>query len=215
MAAVIILIVAYFISKMVGINLGELIFGIRATRRTRVDDEPRDQAERWLANHRKASKDSRPKHLRHLWMVGDEDVPPIYIGRVKGLQAHQEGYLAYVQTSRLSWSKPFILIRELCSDVNRRNLFISARTFSTNGLYRFAIPPTDSDLSPNDALARSHNLFQTLFGLQILTDSEEDGAWAISTAIQPPMRERVAKAEAEVPHLAERPYVPEKDVVGR
>jgi hypothetical protein len=210
-----IVIIVYAITRILNINLGELMLGLRATRRARVDDEPRDQAERWLSNHRKVAKDCKPPPLTWLWLTGDDDVPPIKVGRIKGLEAHQEGYLTYVKTSRLSWSKPYILIRELCSDANRVNLFVSARGFSTNGLYRWAIGPTKFVKSPIETVDRAHNLFQTLFTLQMLTDAEEDSAWATATAIMPSMDQRVAKAEAEVPHLGERPYVPEREVVGR
>lgn len=210
---VIIIAFVWIVTSMFGINLGELIFGIRSTRRARVDDEPRDQAERWLANHRKVSKDSKPRPLKTLWLTGDGDVPPVKVGRIIGLEAHQEGYLVYVRTSRLSWSKPYILIRELCSDANRTNMFVRARGFSTNGLYRFAISPAMTNLKPSHAINKAHALFETLFGLQMLTDAEEDGAWATATAIMPSMQDRISKAEAEVPNLGERPYVPESEVV--
>lgn len=137
--AAVILVFIWIVASMVGVNLGEMLVGMRATKRVQIDAEPRDQAERWLANHRKSSKDSRPKSLKWLWLKGDLDIPSIRLGRVVGLEAHQEGYLVYVKTGRIAWSKPYVLIREICSDANRVNLWIHARGISTNGLYRWAI----------------------------------------------------------------------------
>lgn len=210
--AAVILVVLYIIMSTAGKNLSDLIIGVRATKRVQVDAEPRDQAERWLNNHRKSAKDSKPTDLKYAWLTGDLDVPPTRIGKVVGLEPHQEGYLAYIKTSRLAWSKPYILIRELCSDVNRRNLHVHARGISTNGLYRWAITPSIYGLSPSDAVDKAHTLFDTLLDDQVLVDGKEDDAWAISTGIMPKEETRIQKAEVSVPHMADRPYAPEESM---
>jgi hypothetical protein len=195
---------------MLGFNPGELVVGLRQTKRIQIDAEPRDQAERWLNNHRKSSKDSKPRDLKFAWLTGDLDVPPVRIGRIVGLEPHEEGYLAFIKTNRLAWSKPYILIRPLVSDVNRRNLWIHARGVSTNGLYRWAIEPSNVEISPSDAIDKAHALFDTLLDDQILVDGKEDGAWATATGIMPKEETRIQKAEATVPYTTERPYVPEE-----
>lgn len=210
--AAVILVFIWIVASMVGLNLGDALVGMRATKRVQIDSEPRDQAERWLANHRKSSRDAKPKALKFLWLKGDHDIPSIRLGRIIGLEAHQEGYLVYVKTGRLAWSKPYLLIRPLCSDANRVNLWVHARGISTNGLYRWAIVPTDEiDLSPSDAVDQAHRLFDALFNDQVLVDAKEDGAWATATGIMPKEETRIQKAEATVPNLTERPFVPEED----
>lgn len=208
--AAVVLVFVWIVASMVGVNLGELMVGLRSTKRVQVDAEPRDQAERWLNNHRKSAKDSRPRNLKFAWLTGDLDVPPVRIGRVVGLEAHEEGYLAFIKTNRLAWSKPYVLIRPLVSDVNRRNLWIHARGVSTNGLYRWAIEPSDIDLKPSEAVDKAHALFDTLLDDQILVDGKEDGAWAVSTGIMPKEETRIQKAEATVPNVGEKPYAPEE-----
>jgi hypothetical protein len=208
--AAVILVFIWIVASMVGVNLGELMVGMRSTKRVQVDAEPRDQAERWLNNHRKSARDSKPPVLKYAWLTGDLDVPPIKIGKIVGLEAHEEGYLAYIKTSRLAWSKPYILIRPLCSDANRRNLWIHSRGVSTNGLYRWAIEPSNIDINPSEAVDMAHALFDTLLDDQVLVDGKEDGAWATATGIMPKEETRIQKAEASVPHTTERPYTPEE-----
>jgi hypothetical protein len=207
----VILVFIYIIIGMAGVNIGELFVGLRSTKRVQIDAEPRDQAERWISNHRKSSKDSKPRDLKYAWLTGDIDIPPIRIGKVVGLEAHEEGYLAYIRTSKIAWSKPYILIRPLISDANRRNMWVHARGFSTNGLYRWAIEPSHVDISPSQAVDMAHALFDTLLDDQVLVDGKEDGAWATATGIMPKEDTRIQKAEATVPHMTERPYSPEED----
>lgn len=206
----VILIFIWIVASMVGVNLGDMMVGMRATKRVQVDAEPRDQAERWLNNHRKAARDAKPKALKFAELTGDIDVPSVRLGKVIGLEPHEEGYLAYIKSSRLAWSKPYVLIRPLCSDVNRRTLWIHARGVSTNGLYRWAIEPSDVPIPPSEAVDMAHALFDTLLDDQILVDGKEDGAWAVSTGIMPKEETRIQKAEATVPNVSEKPYAPEE-----
>jgi hypothetical protein len=211
---VILLIVMGFVFSILsgmGINFGDIIVGTRATRRVTVDEEPRDQFDRFITNHRKVARDSKPSELKFLYTSGDLDVPPKKIGLVSGLEPHQEGYLIFVRHHRWQWGKPHIIPRELCGDANRRVLFIHARAFTHNGLLRLPIvrgPPHDT-MTPDELLTRCRNLFRTFFREQTLTDAEEDSAWAQATGMMPRAETRIGMAEVEVPHLADRQYLSE------
>jgi hypothetical protein len=212
----VILVALWIVLGLLGkLGFSDLLVGLRGTRRIKVDQEPRDQAERWLNNHRKSSAGQVPRGMKWVAYTGDKDVPPRRIGRLKGLEPHQEGYLVYVKTSRLGWSKPYIVPREMCSDLNRTTLLLRGRGYSTNGLYRRLIPLGDDPLDPDMVVRRTRRLFQTMFGEQVEVDAEEDAAWAQATALMPPTDERVQMAEVEVPHVVEKPYIREDQVVGR
>lgn len=202
--------VIYIVLSMMGFSISDLVLGMRATRRVKVDEEPRDQAERWLTNHRKSSKSNKPKNLKILMMRGDHDHPPVRIGKIIGLEAHQEGYLVFVKVTPWSWSKAFIIVRDLVHDANGIYLWVNARTFSTNGLYRWAVPPHGHKLSPMKAEERSQNLFTALFEFQTETDLKEDGAWAKQSSMMPPSKERILKAEVESPYMKEKAFYPEE-----
>lgn len=200
----------WIILSMMGFKVSDLILGMRQTRRVQVDEEPRDQAERWLTNHRKSSKSNKPKRLKYLIMQGDHDHPPVKIGKIVGIEAHQEGYLVFVKTSPWSWSRAFIIVRDLVKDANGIYLWVNARTFSTNGLYRWAVPTHGSKLTPMQAELRSQNLFTALFEFQSEIDLQEDGAWAKQSSMMPPGQQRILKAEVESPYMKQREYFPEE-----
>jgi len=203
------------IGALNSLGFGDLLIGLRGTRRVQVDQEPRDQAERWLNNHRKSSAGQVPRGLKNVAYLGDEDVPPRKIGKLKGIEAHQEGYLLYVKTTRLGWSKPYIIPREMCSDLNRTTLLLRSRGYTTNGLYRRPIPLASDPITPDMVFKRSRKIFKMMFGEQTLVDTEEDAAWAQATALMPSTKERAMMAEVEVPHVIDRPYAREDQVVGR
>lgn len=204
---VVALAIIWMISQMLGLSLGELFLGMRATARTRVDEEPRDQAERWISNHRKVSRELRPRALKFLAVAGDADVPPTLVGRVTGVEPHQEGYIIYAKRRRLSWSRPIIVPRELVSDLNRRTLVLAARGITTNGIYRYAVPYEAGALSPDEALDRADSLFVASFGAQALVDAREDAVWAMSDAFMPTRENRIKVAEVQAPRFVERPGV--------
>lgn len=214
--AITMIVVAIFVMlviKMSGLDPGSLITGMRSTRRVRVTDEPRDQLERLVNNHRKVAKDSKPPQLKRLIVAGDVDIPTYDYGKFKGLECQDEGYIAYVVTSKTSWSKPHIIIRELAGDANRRNMFIHCRGFSTDGAFRWAIPNSYSGITPTEGYLKSKALFDQIFGVQTYVDSQEDSAWAQASAIMPSVASRVAMAEVEVPgHLVEQAYYTENAV---
>ena len=83
----VVLVFIWIVASMIGVNLGDLMVGMRTSKRVQIDAEPRDQAERWLNNHRKSSRDSKPRDLKFAWLTGDLDVPPVKIGRVVGLES--------------------------------------------------------------------------------------------------------------------------------
>lgn len=209
---IVILMIFFAILSSFGLNPAELIIAVRGTRRVKPDQEPRDQLERFYHNHRKSAKDSKPRNLKYLWYFGDRDVPPKRVGKVIGLEPHQSAYIVYVRTSRFAWSKLYIVPRELASDVNRRNLMIYCRGFSTTGAYRFPLPRGKDH---NEMVMRSHDDFKFLFRLQILQDADEDTAWAVASGMMPAFRDRVKAAELEVPNIGNRPYVPEDQVGGK
>ena len=214
--AISLIIIAIFVMllmKALGID-GNMIGSMRATRRVRVSDEPRDHLERLVNNHRKVAKDSKPPQLKKVVIAGDVDIPTHDYGGVRGLEPHDEGYIVYVVTSKTQWSKPHIVIRELAGDVNRRNLFIHARGFTTDGAFRWAIPNSYSGIHPTTAYLKSKALFDQIFGTQNYVDAQEDTAWAESSAIMPSVASRVAMAEVEVPgHMVEKAYYDEKSVM--
>jgi len=210
---VIMIVIGIFLSLMkgMGLNIGDVFVGTRATRRIKVDEEPRDQFDRFIINHRKVARDSKPDNLKFVYTVGDMDIPPKKIGLVTGLEAHQEGYLIFIRQHRFQWGKPHIIPRELCGDANKRILFIHARGFTHNGLFRLPIvrgPPHDI-MTPDHVLGKCRNLFRTFFREQTLMDAEEDSAWAQATGMMPRVESRIGMAEVEVPHLAERQYMSE------
>jgi hypothetical protein len=199
---------------MADAGMGGLITGIRATRRVRVMDEPRDHLERLVNNHRKVAKDCKPPGLVNAVVIGDRDIPMHDYGKIIGLEPHDEGYIMYVQTSRLAWSKPHIVIRELAGDANRRNLFIDTRGFTTDGAFRWAIPNSQSGVHPTDAYLKSKALFDQIFNVQTYVDTQEDTAWAQASAIMPSVASRVQMASVEVPgKLIEQPQYSEREVL--
>jgi len=214
MSLIIVMVAVFMIIKMSGINPGDLITGIRTTRRVRVTDEPRDQLERLVNNHRKVAKDTKPPHLKQVVVIGDRDIPTYNYGKVRGLECHDEGYIGYIATTRTGWSKPHIIIRELAGDANRRNMFINCRGFTTDGAFRWAIPNSYSAITPTQAYLKSKALFDQIFGTQSYVDAQEDSAWAQASAIMPSVASRVAMAEVEVPgQLVEKAYYDEKQVM--
>lgn len=199
---------------MADAGMGGLITGIRATRRVRVQDEPRDHLERLVNNHRKVAKDCKPPGLRVAIVIGDRDIPTHDYGRIVGVEPHDEGYIMYIQTSRISWSKPHIIIRDLAGDLNLRNLFINCRGFSTDGAFRWAVPNSYSGISPTNAYLKSKALFDLIFNVQTYVDTQEDTAWAQASAIMPSVASRVQMASVEVPgKLIEQPQYSEREVL--
>jgi hypothetical protein len=199
--------------KLLGID-SNFVQAFRSTRRYRVNEEPRDQLERLVSNHRKVAKDSKPDQLKYLVLAGDDDLPPKVYGRVTGLEPYEEGYIAYIKTSKTAWSKPHVIIRELAGDANRRNMFVYARGFSTDGAFRWAIPSSKVEIDPDKAFERSERLFDFVFNIQILREGKEDTAWGKATAIMPTVTSRTRMAEVEHPNLVERPSYDE-NMVGR
>lgn len=210
---IILLIVLMAIIKLFGID-ASFVQAMRTTRRVRVTDEPRDHLERLVNNHRKVAKDTKPPGLKNLVVAGDIDIPTFDYGKIRGLESHDEGYIVYVQTNRMGWSKPHIIIRPLAGDVNRRNLFVHCRGFTTDGAFRYAIPNSFSDLTPTESYLKSKQLFDQIFGVQNYVDAQEDSAWAQASAIMPSVSSRVAMAEVEVPgQLVEKAYYNENQVL--
>lgn len=210
---VILMIVIMAVVKLLGID-ASFVQAFRATRRVRVMDEPRDQLERLVNNHRKVAKDTKPPQLKNLVLAGDRDIPMYDYGKIRGIETHDQGYIVYVVTSRLGWSKPHIIIRELAGDVNRRNLFVHARGFTTDGAFRWAIPNSMVDIDPTTAFLKSKEMFDMIFGVQNYVDSQEDSAWAQASAIMPSVSSRVAMANVEVPgRMVETPYYSENEVL--
>ena len=91
--------------QSVGLQPSDLIWVLRTTRRSKFDEEPRDQLERWLATHRRISRKNKPRELRWLAVSGDVDVPPGRHGRVTGIEAWGQSYIVFVKTRLMEWSK--------------------------------------------------------------------------------------------------------------
>lgn len=214
MSIFIIFIVVMIIFKVAGLDPSKMITGIRATRRVRVQDEPRDQLERLVNNHRKVAKDCKPPNLKKVVVKGDHDIPQYDYGDVYGLEPFDEGYIVYVKTNKLQWSKPHIIPRELAGDANRRHLMVETRGFSTDGAFRWTVPNSRSKLDPTESYLKAKAIFNQIFGTQNYVDAQEDGSWATSTAIMPSVTSRVAMAEIEVPgNLVEKQFYSENEVI--
>lgn len=214
LAIVVMIVVFGIIMSIMGkIGISDIIMAKGVTRRTQLDTEPRDHAERCINANRKVAREQKPRHLKEIWATGDMDVSPFKVGNLFGVIPHQEGYWLYSKKDRLRWSKPISVPRRFCGDLNGRILWIAARGFGTQGLYRFPLPPTPED--PNQCVKDAERLYIFIFGLQSLTDSREDIQWSAATGIMPRVRDRVMAAEVEMPHVVERQYMPEQEYAGR
>jgi len=209
---VIIVVAGIFISLLSKIGIAEIITAKGITRKTQMDEEPRDQYERCINANRKVAREQKPRHLKQVWATGDIDITPFKVGHLYGVIPHQEGYWLYTKKDRLRWSKPISVPRRYCGDLNGRILWVDVRGFGTNGLYRFPIPNFGNPMKCHDD---ADNIFLYIFGQQSLADSREDIQWAAATGIMPRVKDRVMAAEVEMPHFVERQSLSEDKYTGR
>jgi len=198
-------IIMIVISVMKSMGLADIFWAIGSMRRTRVEEEPRDHVERWISSHRKSSKDNKPRSLNWIWTTGDKDTPKVRIGKIVGIEPWKNNYIIYVR-NRKNWvSIPFIAPREICTDINRKNLWVECLGFSSAGPYRIPIPRAKyRDIM--DFVLKTTDGFRASFETQIHNDIMEDMAWDISTGMAPPYEKKIRSAEVQSPNYQMREY---------
>lgn len=198
---------------MTGINPSSIIFAWRATRRVRTEEEPRDHYDRWVHSHRRSARDNKPPMLRFIWSTGDSDVPRRYHGRVKGIEAWRSYFIVYVKSRRWSWSVPYLISQSRCSDVNRRNLWVRSRGFTTAGPIRIPLPVEGERDLEGHVLAHLKG-FRMSFETQLHQDIQEDMAWDIANAMAPPLADRTRAAQVQQPSFTDREFMSEETATG-
>lgn len=217
MVPVIIVIIVISMLASVLVVFGPLISGIfsayGAVRRFKTEQAPRNHFARWIHAHRRSSIENKPSNLRWMRTTGDTDVPEVYHGWVRGLEAWRSYYLVFVKTRRWAWSECYVIPQWMVSDINGRSLWVTARGFSKTGPIKIPIPLEDHvDLDRH--VLHVLDGFRVSFEQQIFTDISEESAWDIDNAMAPPFKDRVRAAVAEQPAMTESTYVPEDTAMG-
>lgn len=198
------------IMSLAGVHPSMILLLLSTSRRYRTEQTPRDHFERWIYAKRRSG---RPKSLKYVKITGDRWVPTQTIGKVKSLEPWMSGYIIFIKYNRLGWSTAHFVDKTLCSDVNRRVLWIRANGFSASGPVRFPIPT--EDFKDIDAWVNRHQeLFRHSFEQQISMDILEDSAWGIGHAMAPPIGERIKITEADRPDLVDKEVIPENSSTG-
>lgn len=232
---VIFVMISIFLSmlSMMGLNPMALLWLIIASRRTRTQVEPRDHFDRWDYGHRRSSYNNKPRRLRWVKTMGDRTVPEVRVGRAWGVEPWQNYYIVYVKSRRLSWSSPYIVPQFLCSDLNRRVLWIRARGFSKVGPVNIPIPIEGElwkkfigkapdgklvfkwvPLTTNDLVDDVLEGFRFSMDQQQYMDITEDLHWGIGAGMAPPISKQAEVTTADNPAFRETEYLPEENATG-
>ncbi len=219
--------------SMIGLNPMALVYLFIATRRHRTEIEPRDHYDRWDHAHRRSSFENKPRTLRYLMTKGDRMVPNKSIGRIVGCEPWLNFFLVYIKTRRWSWSAPHFIPQDMCSDLNRRVLWVRARGFSNLGTIRIPIPVEGETFMKkvntlpngvvvkrkcprrvNDIVDEVLEGFRFSMEQQLYMDITEDMHWGVGSGMAPPIKEQVRITEADAPGFVEKDYVPEDQATG-
>lgn len=196
-----------------GLSFDRIIFAFRATRRVRTESDPRDHFDRWVHSHRRSAMANKPRDLTKILTTGDADVPLKLHGWVKGLEPWKSYYVVFVKSRRWTWSVPYLIDQRRCSDINRKNMWVSARGFSSMGPIRVPIP-LDGEVDLEKHLIDHLNGFRSSFEGQGYMDITEDMAWDIANAMSPPMTSRISAAQVEQPQFTDREFLSEEKATG-
>ncbi|MCK5641305.1 MAG: hypothetical protein KAJ19_10925 [Gammaproteobacteria bacterium] len=197
-----------------GLNPAALVFAWRATRRIRTEVEPRDHFDRWVHGHRRSAMANKPRNLKYILTTGDQDVPRRFHGWVKGLEAWRSYYIIFIKSRRWSWSVPHIIDQSLCSDINRKHLWVDSRGFSSNGPVRIPIPVLGGTEDIERHLLEHGDGFRSSFEGQLYYEITEDMAWSIANGMAPPLMDRGYIAQSEHPSFQDREFISEENATG-
>lgn len=232
---VVFVIISIFLSMMamVGLNPMALVYLIIQSRRTRTQIEPRDHFDRWDYGHRRSAYNNKPRRLRWVKTSGDRTVPEVRVGRAWGVEPWRNYYIVYVKSRRLSWSAPYIIPQNLCSDLNRRTLWIRARGFSKVGPVNIPIPIEGEKwrkyigtlpdgkrvfrvvtLTTNDLVNDALEGFRFSMDQQQYMDITEDLNWNIGAGMAPPISKQTEITSADNPNFMDTEYLPEETATG-
>lgn len=232
---VIFVMISIFLSMMamVGLNPMALVWLIVQSRRTRTQTEPRDHFDRWDYGHRRSSYNNKPRRLRWAKTTGDRIVPEVRVGRAWGIEPWRNYYILYVKSRRLSWSAPYIIPQALCSDLNRRVLWIRAAGFSKVGPVNIPIPiegettrkfigrrPDGKMVYKRIKLTTNALVEDVLEGFRFSMDQQqymditEDLNWNIGAGMAPPISKQTEITNADNPTFRETEYLPEENATG-
>jgi len=212
----IILLIFGFISSFLsafGLNPAHLVFAWRATRRIRTEVEPRDHFDRWVHGHRRSAMANKPRNLRFILTTGDPDVPRKFHGWIKGLEPWRSYYIVFIKTRRWSWSVPHVIDQSLCSDINRKHLWVASRGFSSNGPVRIPIPLDGVEDIERHLLDHADG-FRSSFEGQLYYEITEDMSWSIANGMAPPLVDRGYIAQSEHPSFQDREFLSEESGTG-
>jgi hypothetical protein len=203
------------------------------SRRTRTQVEPRDHFDRWDYGHRRSSYNNKPRRLRWIKTTGDRVVPEVRVGRAWGIEPWKNFYIIYVKSRRLAWSAPYIVPQSLCSDLNRRVLWISATGFSKVGPVNIPIPVEGQMVrkvikenhhgkrvykvvpwTTNDIVESVLEGFRFSMDQQQYMDITEDLHWGIGAGMAPPISKQAEVTNADNPMFRDAETLPEEGATG-